>query len=67
MKANVGISVGGPAAGRELCSSTETIIIPVKTGPDRGEGDRGFSAAVYKWIDGKWTYVEVTDIKSNCG
>ena len=53
-----GPACGGPADGQILKADDEIehLLVPVKTGPDRGEGDRGFSAAVYKFKFGVWLY-----------
>lgn len=57
---NVGIAIGGPLDGQQLSAGikAKTLNIPVQTGPDRGEGDRGFGAHVYRWDEatGRWMY-----------
>jgi hypothetical protein len=51
---NKGLAVGGPADGKRLSSRLKQINIPVKVGPDLGEGNRGFVPAAYVFEDGKW-------------
>lgn len=57
---NIGKAIGGPIDGKEISGETEKVVVPVKTGPDRGEGDRGFSAAIYRWESHyrQWIYQE---------
>jgi len=52
-----GKAIGGPIDGREISSDSETVKVPIRTGPDRGEGDRGYGAAVYRWFGDRWLYV----------
>lgn len=57
--AKTGTATGGPAAGETFTSKASTVLVPVQTGPDSGEGDRGFSAAHYVWHDGAWRFTHI--------
>lgn len=46
-----GPCAGGPKDGERLCASVMRIRIPIRMGPDRGEGDRGFGYIEYLWND----------------
>jgi hypothetical protein len=52
------------SAARPMASGsppgTEWVHVPVRIGPDRGPGDRGFGRALYEWNSaaGRWVYVQ---------
>ncbi len=46
-----GPCAGGPVDGKIVSASVKRMLVPVKNGPDRGEGDRGFGYAEYVWND----------------
>ena len=50
----IGKVVGGPADGQIIEADTETVLVPIRTGPNRGLGDRGFGAVKYRFDDGVW-------------
>lgn len=49
-----GMAIGGPAAGQFLEAETPKVNVPVQTGPDRGEGDHGFTPFEYLHRGGLW-------------
>lgn len=48
---NTGIAIGGLLHGQEISNESRSFHVPVKVGPDRGEGDRGYSIITYKWFE----------------
>ena len=51
-----GKAIDGPASGQIIESPSKTVMVPVRVGPDRGEGDRGFAPIIYRYSDdGTWT------------
>lgn len=51
---NKGMAIGGPAAGQIFESAAARLNVPVKVGPSRGEGDRGFAPFYYLFSGGLW-------------
>lgn len=49
-----GTAIGGPVMGEIFEYDVPNFIVPVKIGPDRGEGDRGFAAYHYVFRGGLW-------------
>ena len=47
--------LGGPLNDRTLVISPSAtrLNVPIQTGPNRGEGDRGYGSVIYRH-DGRW-------------
>lgn len=55
-EAHTGLAIGGPSDGHAVTFVGTVVNIPVRTGPNNGEGDRGYSFGTYAWNGAAWIY-----------